>query len=87
MKLCKTSEGGLSLFEILDDRGRIIWRGARRDEVEQLLWASGARIPECIPGPSGDFQVEISWVSPRVAESKDDLLTSVDRMLSTSLPP
>lgn len=82
MRLChQTLQGGLPVFEILDGNGRVVWRGARREEACEVLSAARANIPECLFQPSGEFDVELSWPSPRVAESKADLLTLIDGVL------
>ena len=88
MRLChQTLRGGLSLFEIMDDKGRIVWQGDRRDEVIEVLWAAGVNIPACLLQPSGEFNVELSWESPRVAQSRADLFTYIDGVLSRSSQP
>ena len=77
-------QGGESLFEIVDDRGRIVWHGSRRDEVIEMLWAAGGDIPACLLQPSGQFDVELSWPLRRAAQSRADLFTFVDQVLSRS---
>ena len=85
MRLChQLLQGGVSLFEIVDDRGRIVWHGNRRDEVIEVLSTAGGDIPACLLQPAREFDVELSWSSPRVAQSREDVFAFVDRVLSRS---
>jgi hypothetical protein len=88
MRLChQTLPSGCSLFEIVDAKGRIVWSGECRDDAVELLWASGVTIPEPLLQPSGEFDVELAWASPRVVENRSDLLSFLDGIMGRSPGP